>query len=173
MADIVTREAVKTQLAAWAGTRVPAGQFLDLIEQSLSGGDEWPLTEWHQIVEFAADQSGRWQVAWLFSRASAPDVSAKTESELWGKAWQMAVDTLAAHMPDEDAIPTLTTVRRLLAVEHALKARLESLEGRPVASAAVRALSHIAIGLSRIGMTSIGARLYTVSLYPPASVGRG
>lgn len=128
------------------------------------------LNDWHKVVQFCADQLGRWQVKWLFSDATSPDESAATELKAWAELWEQCAGALIERV--SGVRDELYRHRDLSVLHRALEKRERELRGRIVAGRAVSALSHLALVCNRLGAKAIGRQLYRIAMYPPGSVGR-
>ena len=126
--------------------------------------------EWKKVVDFSTGQVSRWQVEWLFSPASAPNLRASTELGAWRELWRLFSKTLIDQVPEVDE--PLRQQHDLTAAQYLLNRKLQHDAGNPWARIASPVLGRVAITLNRIGLQHIGRKLYSVALYPPGSVGR-
>jgi len=67
---------------------------------SALGGRRPTVAQLSPLSDLADDQSCRWTVKYLFSRASAPDLEAKEESELWTQLYGDCVASLVKTIPE-------------------------------------------------------------------------
>jgi hypothetical protein len=172
MADFSTdsRENFVASLRAIAdrAALVDHQRFKDALA-TLPDGD-WTPTEWHPVVDFCADQRGRWQVEWLFSPATAPNFGAKAEMEAWVQVWSACALVLTEQVPGIDEL--LQRQFNLVAAKHALQRREQHNEKHFVARFSSPVLSRVAILLSQVGLRGAGHSLYQQALYPRETVGR-
>jgi hypothetical protein len=124
-----------------------------------------------QIVNFASDQVGIWKAEYSFSPAYSPNAAAKAESERWEQLWGAWLDMLLGAVPD---VAEQTHLRhRLVVAKHSLEKSLHHTDNKPLRRMFFGAVSKVAIGLGKLGVSGLAERLYAFSLYPKGSVGRG
>ena len=132
--------------------------------------DDFTLAEWKQVVDFSTDQVSRWQVEWLFSPASSPNVHASAELEAWRQLWMVFSKSLVDQIPEVGE--PLRRQHDLTAAQYLLERKLRHDAADSWARITSPVLSRIAIILNGIGLQSVGRKLYCLALYPPGSVGR-
>ena len=123
-----------------------------------------------KIVDFSADQLGRWEAEWLFSPALIPDSDAACEKEAWASAWETNSNALMEVFPISSA--TLKRERDLICLRKFMEKRREYDSGKPLAKLTCNVLSRVGLLLYRIGLQSTGRFLYKRVLFPPNTVGR-
>jgi hypothetical protein len=144
---------------------LPHRDFLKLLAEN---SVPLQLTEWNELVKFASNQCGRWQVRWLYSSATTPDKIAHQEWDGWHQLHTQLSDDLLTHVPD--AKPHLDRAHEFRALHHALTQGLS--QRGPVGRVWWGFVSQVALLLKRVGLGSIGLRLYSMALYPRGTVGR-
>jgi hypothetical protein len=132
--------------------------------------EDFTAAEWKKVVDFSTDQVGQWKVEWLFSPVAAPNFRASTELEAWRELWKFFLNTLINQVPEVDE--PLREAHDLTAAQYLLSRKLQHDAGNPWARITTPVLGRAAIILNRVGLQSIGLRLYSLALYPPGSVGR-
>ncbi len=132
--------------------------------------EDFTPAEWKKVIDFSTDQVSRWQVEWLFSPVSAPNVHASTELEAWRQLWILFSKTLVAQVPEIDE--PLRQQHDLIAARYLLTCKLQHDATDSWARITSPVLGRVAITMNRIGLQRIGRKLYSLALYPPGSVGR-
>ena len=150
-------------------TEIGSSDFRRLLED-IPEDHSLSLTDWHKVVQFCADQLGRWQVRWLFSDAKSPDERAGTELKAWAELWEHCAGALIERVSSVRG--ELYRHRDLSVLHRAVDRRERELRSRVVTGRAVSALSHLALLCNRLGAKAIGRQLYRLAIYPPGSVGR-
>ena len=123
-----------------------------------------------KIVDFSADQLGRWDAEWLFSPALTPDSDAACEKEAWAAAWKTNSNVLMKVFPASSA--DLKRERDLICLKRVMEKRREYDRGKPLTKFTRNVLSGVGRLLCRIGLQSTGHFLYKRALFPPNTVGR-
>src|SRR5512136_508706 len=90
-----------------------------------------PAKEFAKIVDFCADQLGRWDAEWLFSPAPTPDSDAACEKEAWAALWEKNSDALMKVLPASSA--QLKRERDLICLRGIMEKRREYNRGKPLA----------------------------------------
>lgn len=132
--------------------------------------NDFTSAEWYEVVEFALNQIGEWQVKWLFSPAQAPDTRAQTETDAWERLWDVFSQTLVDKVPEIKE--QLRRKKDLLISQRLLQQKLQQDRGNPAAALAASMMGRLAIALNRLGCGGIARRLYKRALYPSGTVGR-
>ena len=132
--------------------------------------DDFTPTEWKKVVDFSTDQVSRWQAEWLFSSASAPNVRASKELEAWRQLWMLFSKSLIDQIPEVGE--PLRKQHDLATAQYLIRHKLQYEATNFWARITSPVLGRIAIIMNRIGLQSVGRKLYCLALYPPGSVGR-
>jgi len=133
--------------------------------------EEMSVAQLNQIINFASDQVGIWEAAYSFSSAYSPNAAAKAESERWEQLWGAWLDMFLKLIPD--VAEQAHRRHRLIVLQHSIEKGLHYTDNRPLRRMFIGAVSKVAIGLAKIGISDLSKRLYAFSLYPKGSVGRG
>ncbi len=123
-----------------------------------------------KIVDFAAEQLGRWDAEWLFSPALTPDADAASEREAWVAQWQITADALIKAVPASGA--TLKKEKGLIHLRCVMEKRLEYNSDRTIGEFTSNVCSRGAFLLARIGLQSMVPHFCKRALFPPNTVGR-
>jgi len=126
--------------------------------------------QWRRIAACSADYMGRWESAWMFSPAYAPDETAVSEYEGWRSVWNESVATLLEKSPELQA--ELATEQRLQSLNHTRRRREAYNRTKPGESLSSILYSQIAYVINKLGFSAKAVQLYAKHLYPPGTVGR-
>ena len=125
------------------------------------------MPEWKKVVDFAVHQFSQWQVRWLFSPASDPDVNARSESEAWDKLCISFSKTLIENAPEVER--PLQQAKDLIVAQRILARRLQDRRG---GAAFWGTLGYFGRFLNTVGFRGAARSLYRIALYPSGTVGR-
>jgi len=150
-----------------AGVEVLSAEFSKQLE---GGPNVMPAKEWVDVVEFAAEQAGRWGARWDFSPAASPDALAEAEQKRWNEMFEGSLRALVEQMPAIEE--PMRQFAKAMAFRPVLERRIASGKGRPVSRVLFVLQSKLGILASRIGLDGLGRALYQRGLYPRGSVGR-
>ena len=123
-----------------------------------------------KIVDFSADQLGRWDAEWLFSPALTPDSDAACEKEAWAAAWKTNSIAFMEVSPVSSA--DLKRKRDLICLRRIMEKRREYNRGKPLTEFTSNVLSRLGLLLFRICLPPTGSSFYKRALFPPNTVGR-
>jgi hypothetical protein len=134
------------------------------------GNASIPVSQLHQVLNFACDQMGVWEVEWFFSPAHSPNTIAKTEMEGWRILWQRIFNTLVENVPATRDL--LEQEQQLKLLQHSLRRGVEYNKTKPFRKLTASLLSRASFVFDKIGFHSIARNLYAWGLYPKGTVAR-
>jgi hypothetical protein len=157
-------------------------ELLDLLDTESQEISFWALKQllgdkaavsaeqWRRVASCSACWMGRWESAWMFSPALAPDETAVAEFEGWRQIWNGSRDVLLEQSPELQA--ELTTEQRLQSLRHTRLQRDEYNRSKPGESLSSILYSQTAYVLNKLGFNTKAIQLYIKHLYPYGTVGR-
>lgn len=126
--------------------------------------------QWRRIAACSASWMGRWESAWMFSPAYAPDETAVSEYEGWRRIWSESCTILVEHSPELQT--ELATEQRLQSLQHTRRRREAYNRTKPGESISSILYSQTAYVINKLGFNAKAVQLYARHLYPCGSVGR-
>jgi hypothetical protein len=126
--------------------------------------------DYAKIVDFCADQIGRWHAEWLFSPALTPNSDAACEKEAWVAAWKTASDVLIEVFHALNA--KLKREKDYACLRIVMEKSLEHNKGKLITEFTSNVLSRVCLLLFKTGLQSTGYFFYKRALFPPNTVGR-
>lgn len=150
-----------------SGTAITA-ESVERILQEIP--DTLTPTELNALVKFASNQTGIWGSEWMFSPASSPKLSARTESERWSQLWESWLKTLSELAPEIKV--QSERLHSLTVFQYHMEKRINYNKGKPILKLLSVSLSKIAFALNKLGLRGLAEHYYTLSLYPKDTIGR-
>ena len=123
-----------------------------------------------KVVDFTFRQYSFWDTEWAFSLADNPNNLAHNES----KEWEKISDTFRKLL-----IETIPTIKELvdkqqqyILLQYVIQSRINYNKTRPIERTLTSIMAHTSFFVKRIGLNSVGIKLYKNSLYPKGTIGR-
>ena len=170
----ITVSSFLTTLRRWSeGGAIISVSSLEALMKSASEDAGFAAEHIATIVQFAAQQSGRWTVCWLSSPAAEPDDVAKRKAQQWHGVWETYIDTLVSMVNDDEMSlrQRLDKYRHNYRASVALQSALDR-AANDTERAAIVERSRELVGLSEAGQNEAFHALSTATFYPARSVGR-
>lgn len=144
-------------------------EFEMLLERS--GADMTDIAELERILEFISIQCGDWFSRWVCSPADEPDDDAQGEFDNWELLWRALVQCQFTELPKWLETVTFKHIaqrdRRLL--RHVNKLN----KSKPLSRFLTKFCYWTSRYLSSVGLNRAANSIFSCSLYPKGSVGRG
>jgi len=140
------------------------------LERLLDDKGAVSTEQWRRIAACCANRMGRWESAWMFSPAYAPDETAVSEYEGWRRIWNESVAMLVEHSPELQT--ELATEQRLQSLKHTRMRRDAFNRTKPGESLSSILYSQTAYVINKLGFNAKAVQLYAKHLYPCGTVGR-
>lgn len=136
-----------------------------------SDAEEFARDDLDRILAFVSDQSGNWFSRWALSSQNQPDIDAQAEFDNWELLWRAFAQYHIKYFPDQ--VEAITRRHRARREKCALEYRMRGVASKPLTRLATGTLSRLAIVTDHLGLKRVAKQLYSWSLYPKGSVGRG
>lgn len=141
-----------------------------MLERLLGDRGSVIAGQWRKIAAISSNRMGRWESAWMFSPAYAPDETAVSEYEGWRRIWSDSVEILVEQSPELQT--ELITEQRIQSLRHTRKRREAYNRTKPGESLSSILYSQIAYVINKLGFNAKAVQFYAKHLYPCGTVGR-
>jgi hypothetical protein len=145
--------------------------FFESVEAVIRGLQEGiQLHDMKELVDFCADQVSFWEGEYLFSSIYEPNMAAKEELERWEDLWVSWSSLLIEKVPNVE--DSLHKIKQHKCIGNLIERRVKYNKGNFFRQPMGTFLGHTSFAFKRVGLRKIAEYLYTLSMFPPGTIGR-